>query len=125
MYNFLFLLFSHKFKFSNYFFSLHIRSSYLEGFCKMSVLKIFCRIHRKTPLLESLFNNLQAKPATLLKRDYHRCFPVKFMRFLRTPLVAASDICSLITFYFHNISVAKLAKTSQINYKAQLHYGGQ
>ena len=103
MYNFLFLLFSRKFKFLDYFFSLHIRSSYPEGFCKISVLKIFAKFTGKH-LCWSLFNKFAGL--------YHRCFPVKVMRFLRTPLVAASDICSLITFCLHNISVAKLTKTS-------------
>ena len=112
MYNFLFLLFSRKFKFLDYFFSLHIRSSYPEGFCKISVLKIFAKFTGKH-LCWSLFNKFAGQACNFIKkRLYHRCFPVKVMRFLRTPLVAASDICSLITFYLHNISVAKLTKTS-------------
>ena len=39
----------------------------------------FCKIHRKTPLLESLFNKV-----TDLKRVYHKCFPMIFANFSRT-----------------------------------------
>ena len=44
---------------------------------------------------------LSLRPATLLKRDWHMCFPVNFVKFLRTPflhrtpLVAASEQISL------------------------------
>ena len=51
---------------------IHYRSSRPEMFCKKGVLKI----HRKTPVPQSLFFN---KVAGL------RCFPVNFEKFLRTP----------------------------------------
>ena len=44
-------------------------------FFEIGVLKIFCNIHRKTPVLESLFNKvagLTSCPATLLKRDFNK-----------------------------------------------------
>ena len=46
----------------------------------------FCKFHRKAPALESLFNKVaDLKPATLNKRRLqHRCFYVKFAKFLRT-----------------------------------------
>ena len=52
----------------------------------------FRKIHRKTPLSESIFlTKLQAsgfRPSTLSKkRLWHRCFPVKSMKFLRTPFL--------------------------------------
>ena len=60
-----------------------------EVFRKKSVLKNFGEFHRKTPVPESLFNkvaDLRPIPATLLeKRLWHRCFPVDFAKFLRTP----------------------------------------
>ena len=34
------------------------RSSRLQMFFKIDVLRKFCRFHRKTPVLESLFNNV-------------------------------------------------------------------
>ena len=46
----------------------------------------FRKIHRKTPVPESLFNKVVGlKPATLLKKSlWHRCFSVNFAKFLRT-----------------------------------------
>ena len=39
-------------------------------FNKIGLLKIFCKIHRKTPVLESLFNKVTGLyPATLLKEN--------------------------------------------------------
>ena len=45
------------------------------------------QIHRKTSVPESFYNKVTAlRPAILLKeRLRHRCFPVNFAKFLRTP----------------------------------------
>ena len=54
----------------------------------MSALKIFAKLTGKH-LCQSLFFNKVAglRPATLLKkRLWHRCFPVNFAKFLRTPV---------------------------------------
>ena len=52
--------------------SRYYRSSRLEVFCKKGVLKNFADL----------------RPATLLKkRLWHRCFPVSFGKFLRTPFL--------------------------------------
>ena len=63
----------------------------------------FDKIHRKTPVPESL------RPATLLKkRLWHRCFPVSFVKFLRlhrTPLVAASECKYLQLTNFCNCKI--------------------
>ena len=42
----------------------------------------FHKIRRKTPVPES-----RPRPATLKKRLWHRCFPVNFVKFLRTPIL--------------------------------------
>ena len=50
----------------------------------------FRKIHRKTLVLEFLFFNKVAglRDKTLLKkRLWHRCFPVNFAKFLRTPFL--------------------------------------
>ena len=63
------------------------RSSRPQILLKIGVLKSFKKFHRKTSELESLFNK---------KKIQHRCFPVKFTKFLKTrsfyraPPVAAS-----------------------------------
>ena len=52
----------------------------------------FCQILeavKKTPPPETLFNKVAwVRPATLLKKSLlHRCFPVNFAKFLRTPFL--------------------------------------
>ena len=42
----------------------------------------FRKFYRKTPMLEYLFNKVRKNVA--IKRLQHRCFPVKFAKFLRT-----------------------------------------
>ena len=52
-----------------------IRSSRPEVFCEKGVLRNFAK-----------FTGKHAAPATLLKKRLcHRCFPVNFVKFLRTP----------------------------------------
>ena len=61
----------------------------LEVFCRKDVLGNFAKFTGKH-LCQSLFFNKVAclKPVTLLKkRLWHRCFPVNFEKFLRTPFL--------------------------------------
>ena len=56
-------------------------------FCKNSILKKLAKLTGKH-LCQGLFFNKVAglRPVTLLKkRFWHRCFPVNFAKFLRTP----------------------------------------
>ena len=87
----------------------------LEVFCKKGVLRNFVKFTEKH-LRQSLFFNKVAglRPATLLKkRLWHRCFPVSFVKFLRTPFLAEHlrrlllkldktldypEICSILIF---------------------------
>ena len=65
------------------------RSSHPEVFCKEGVLRTFTKFTGKD-LCQSLFFNKVAclRPATLLKkRLWHRCFPVNFVKFQRTPFL--------------------------------------
>ena len=65
------------------------RSSRPGVFCKKGVLRNFAKFTGKH-LCQSLFFNKVAglRPATLLKkRLWHRCFPVNFGKFLRTPFI--------------------------------------
>ena len=62
-------------------------SSRPEVFCKKGVLRNFTKFTGKH-VYQSLFFNKVAglRPATFLKkRLWHRCFPVNFVKFLRTP----------------------------------------
>ena len=64
-------------------------------------------------MLESLFNKVTGFQASnfIKKRLQHRCFPVKLVKFLRTPFftappVAASEIISfLMYFYMTNLFI--------------------
>ena len=64
------------------------RSSHPEMFCQKDVLKNFTKFTGKQ-LCQSLFFNkvVGLRPATLLKkRLWDRCFPMNFVKFLRSPL---------------------------------------
>ena len=66
---------------------IRLWSSSSEVFCNKGVLRNFTKFTGKH-LCQSLFFNKVAslRPATLLKkRLWRRCFPVNFVKFLRTP----------------------------------------
>ena len=70
-----------------------LRSSRPEVFCKKGVLRNFAKFTGKH-LCQSLFFNKAAglRPTTLLKkRLWHRCFPVNFVKFLRTTFLQNSS----------------------------------
>ena len=64
------------------------RSSRPEVFCENVFLEISQNSQENTCARDSFLIKLQAlglKPATLLKSFWHKCFPVNFAKFLRTP----------------------------------------
>ena len=62
------------------------RSSRPEVFCKKGVLRNFAKFTGKHLFQSLFFNKVAGRPVTLLKkRLWHRCFPVNFTKFLRTP----------------------------------------
>ena len=69
---------------------IQFRSSRLEVFCKKDVLKNFAKFIGKYLCQSFFFNKVVGlRSATLLKkRLWHRCFPVNFAKFLRTPFFA-------------------------------------
>ena len=78
------------------------RSSRPELFCKKSVFRNFAKFTGKH-LCPSLFFNKVAglRPATLLKkRLWHRCFPVNFVKFLRTPFLQNTFVGCFCHIYF-------------------------
>ena len=63
------------------------KSSRPEVFFKKGVLKNFTKFTGKHLCQSLFFNKVAGRPATLLKkRLWHRCFPVNFVKFLRTPI---------------------------------------
>ena len=61
----------------------------LEVFCKKGVLRNFTKFTGKHQCKSLIFNKVTGlRPATLLKtRLLHRCSPVNFVKFLRTPIL--------------------------------------
>ena len=67
----------------------NFRSNHRRFSVRIGVLRNFAKLTGKH-LCQSLFLNKVAglRPATLLKkRLWHRCFPVNFAKFLRTPFL--------------------------------------
>ena len=61
------------------------RSSRSHKFFKIDFLKNIAKFQSKIPVLESLSNRAASLKAwNFIKRLQHRCFPVKFAKFLRT-----------------------------------------
>ena len=87
---------------------LSCRSSRLEVFCKIGVLRNFVKFTGKH-LCQSLFFNRLAglRPATLLKkRLWHRCFPVNFTKFLKTPFYRTPpDDCFCSAFFLPPVAL--------------------
>ena len=65
-------------------------------FVKVGVFK-FCKVNRKTPVLESLFDRVAGLKAcsVIEKKLQHRCFPVKFAIFSRTSFLHAGGNLAL------------------------------
>ena len=86
------------------------RSSYRS----CSVKKVFLEVSRNSQentCPESLFNkvnnNKGLRPATLLKkRLFHRCFPVNFAKFLRTPFL--QNTSGRLLLYIHKFWLRQL-----------------
>ena len=66
-----------------------VRSSHQRCSIKKHVLRNFTKFTGKRLCQSFLFNKVAGpRPATLLKRRLgHRCFPVNFVKFLRTPFL--------------------------------------
>ena len=71
-----------------------------EVFCKKWCSQKAWKFHRKTPVLESIFNKVAGLWACnfIKKKLQHRCFPMKFAKLLRTPIL--KNICERLLPYF-------------------------
>ena len=79
----------------------------LEEFFKQICPSKFCKLHKKTPVLETFLIKLQLSPCKLFKkRLQHKCFPVKFAKLLRTSIL--KNICKrLLLEVFYKKAVLK------------------
>ena len=66
-----------------------LRSSHRRCSVKKGVLRNFAKFTGKHLCQRLFFNKVAGlRPATLLKKSlWHRCFPVNFAKFLRTPFL--------------------------------------
>ena len=78
---------------------------------KKAVLK-FRNIHRKAPVLESLFNKVEG----LHFRLQNKCFPLNIVKFLRTPILKNIWKCSVKMVFF------ELLQNSQENSCARMSF---
>ena len=75
----------HVFHYSFFFYILLFQKQLPEVFYKKLVLKQFSKFTGKHLHGSFFFNKLaDLRPAALLKRDSNTCFPVNFVKFLRT-----------------------------------------
>ena len=84
-----------------------------EVFCKKSVLINFAKFTGKHLCQSIFFNKVSAlRPATLLKRrPWHRCFPVNFAKFLRTPIFIEHLWWLLLDF----ATISGISQDNQVN----------
>ena len=82
-------------------------------FCRKGVRRNFAKFIRKH-LCQSLFLNKVGgpRPATLLKKRLrHRCFPVNFVKFLRTPFFIEHFWWLLLNFLCEKVNVSLIHAT--------------
>ena len=84
-----------------------IPKQFLEVICQKGVITNFAKFTGNSP-----FNNIGLTPPSLLKkRPLHRCFPMKFAKFSRTPFLKEHLRWLLLKIvkrsWLHGISVAQ------------------
>ena len=96
-------------------------------FCKKRCSKKFCTFHRKTPVMESLFNKVAGLKTCnfIKKRLQHRFFPMKFAKSYRTPIL--KNICERLLLYYTIINCENnhFRFTSQKNFFLRILYNEQ
>ena len=79
---------------------IHLRSSHRSFSVKKGVLRNFVKFTGKHLCQSLFFNKVAALASNFIKKKrlWHRCFPVNFTKFLRTPFL--QNICGrlLLTF---------------------------
>ena len=99
------------------------RSSRPEVFCNKAVLRNFAKFIGKH-LCQSLFFNKAAsvRPATLLKRrQWYRCFPVDFTKFLRTSFLTDHLQLLLLDGRYFKVVSKKIKYRSSSSHRRKLN----
>ena len=96
---------------------LNSRRGHQRCSIEKAVLKNFRNIHRKTPVLESLFNRLVGfKTCNFLKKRLRiRCFPVNIAKFLRTLILMKIFQQLLLPFLLLNVNISSQGLISALN----------
>ena len=83
-------------------------------FCYKELFLKISHFHKKAPVSESLFNKIADLKACsfIKKRLQHRCFPVNFAKFLRTPIL--KNICKQLSFV-RKIFMTRYREKGQFN----------
>ena len=83
-------------------------------------------IHRKTPVLESLFNEAAVLKACnfIIKRLQYRCFSVKNAKFLRTPILKNIFERLLLYFSFSSSKVIQIPNSVKMSVEIILCFRG-
>ena len=73
----------------------------------------FCKIHRRTPVLEPFLNEVTAlrSKSLLKKRLQHSGFPVNFVKFLRAPFLQNTSGRLLLNLFFVSLDKSDLASS--------------
>ena len=71
---------------------------------------VFCNVHKKTPVLEYLFNKIASlKVCNFIQKTLqHRCFPVNIAKYLRTAFFYRTSpvVALFIEFFFPTLVVS-------------------
>ena len=100
-----------------------------EVFCEKMDSKKFRKLHRKISVLDSLFNEVAGLTVSnfIKKRLQARWCPVKFVKFLRTPIL--KNICErlLLNVYAHIICLPhSITEAVQpVYYRSHRVYGAE
>ena len=90
--------------------------------CKNRGSQEFRKFQRQTPSLESLLNKVPGLKACnfIEKKLQHRCFPMKFAKFLRTTIL--KNICERLLFLLHANLYKFLLKNLLTKTTCKCHY---
>ena len=78
----------------------------------------FCKFHRKRPVLESLiYKNASLQDCNFTKkRPLHRCFPVKFEKFWRTPILKNIWTTASVYWLLHHILIFTILYSTRFTF---------
>ena len=83
------------------------RSSHQRCSVKKGVLRNFAKFRGKYLCQSLFFNKVAGLPATVLKRRlWHRCFPVNFAKFVRTPFLT-EHLWWLLLYFSKNLIITQ------------------